>query len=118
VNLLTRTKSAELGYAIDSSYYGIPNYNEYLKSRLAKLTRDEVNGVIHRYLRPDKLIIVAVAKDGDELKKRLISDEPSPMTYNSPKPAEITEEDKLVQKFPLHLGPDQVTVVPVGQVFE
>jgi zinc protease len=32
VNVLTRTKSAELGYAIDSIYYGIPNYNEYLKT--------------------------------------------------------------------------------------
>ena len=38
VNVLTRTKRAELGYAIDSLYYGIPPYNEYLKSPLAKLT--------------------------------------------------------------------------------
>ncbi len=32
VNILTKTKSAELGYAIDSEYYGIPNYNEYMKN--------------------------------------------------------------------------------------
>jgi len=118
VNLLTRTKSAELGYAIDSVYYGIPNYNEYLKLRLASLTRDEVNGVIHRYLRPERLIIVAVTKDGEELKKKLTSDEPSPMTYNSPKPAEITEEDKIVEKFPLNLRTQDVTVATVGRLFE
>ncbi|MCU1261239.1 MAG: insulinase family protein, partial [Bryobacterales bacterium] len=34
VNLLTKTKSAELGYDIDSLYYGIPNYNAYVKAAL------------------------------------------------------------------------------------
>src|SRR5665811_1555243 len=29
VNVLTRTKRAELGYAIDSLFYGIPPYNDY-----------------------------------------------------------------------------------------
>jgi zinc protease len=118
VNVLTRTKSAELGYAIDSVYYGIPNYNEYLKTHLAKLTRDLVNRAIHRYLRAERLVVVAVAKDGEALKNELTGDEASPMTYNAPKPAEITEEDKIVEKFPLHLRPEDVTVVPVGQVFE
>jgi zinc protease len=118
VNVLTRSKTAELGYAIDSLYYGIPNYNQYLKTHLAKLTRDEVNRAIKRYLRPDRLVIVAVAKNGEELKKQLTSLEPSPMSYNSPKPADIVEEDKVVEKFPLHLAAEDVRVVAVDQVFE
>ena len=118
VNVLTRTKNAELGYAIDSIYYGIPNYNQYLKTQLAKLTRDDVNRAIRRNWRSEKLVIVAVAKNGEELKRQLTSDDPSPMTYNSPKPAEITDEDKIVERFPLHLRPEDVTVVPVDRVFE
>jgi zinc protease len=118
VNILTSTKTAELGYAIDSLYYGIPNYNQFLKTRLAKLTRDDVNSAIKRYLRPDRLVIVAVAKNGEDLKKLLTSDAPSPMAYNSPKPAEILGEDKVVERFGLHLAPEDVTVVPVDQVFE
>jgi zinc protease len=118
VNLLTRTRGAELGYAIDSIYYVIPDYNDYVKTRLATLTREEVNRVIHRYLRHDKLVIVAVAKQADELKRQLTSGEPSPITYNSPKPPEILAEDKIVEKFPLHLRPEDVTVVPAEQVFE
>src|SRR5260221_6557408 len=55
VNLLTATKSAELGYAIDSQYYGIPNYNAYLKAALAKLTVDDVNKAIRKHLHADKL---------------------------------------------------------------
>lgn len=118
VNLLTRSKSAELGYAIDSIYYLIPDYNKYVKDRLATLTRNEVNRVIKRYLRSENLVIVAVANHADELKRALTSGEPSPITYNSPKPAEILEEDKLVEKFPIDLRAEDVTVVPVEQVFE
>ena len=115
VNLLTRTKSAELGYAIDSRYYGIPEYNGYLKAALAKLTRDQVNQAIRRHLRPDRLEIVAVSANAEELKKKIESGAPSPMTYNSPKRQEILDEDKAVEKWPLKA---RITIVPVEKVFE
>ncbi len=118
VNVLTRTKSAELGYAIDSLYYGIPNYNLYIKTALAKLTREDVNRAIKRYLRADNLVMVAVAKNGEELRKQLAGDDPSPMTYNSPKPAEIAEEDKTVEKWPLNLKAEHITVVKADEVFQ
>ncbi len=118
-NLLTRTRSAELGYAIDSLFYGIPNYNRYLKTGLAKLTRDDVNRAIRRYLdRPDGRVIVAVSNNGEDLKRQLSSDDPSPMKYNSPKPAAIMEEDKTVEKWPLGLGGGNITVVPLDSVFQ
>jgi zinc protease len=118
VNVLTSTKSAELGYYIDSLYYSIPNYNQYVKTQLAKLTRQDVNRVIQRYLRTDRLVIVAVADHAEELKKQLTSGDPTPITYNSPKPAEITQEDKVVEKFPLNLRPEDVEIVPVDKVLE
>jgi zinc protease len=118
VNVLTRTKRAELGYAIDSLFYGIPPYNEFLKARLAKLTLADVNRVIKQYIRTDRVVIAAVTRNGEELKRQLASDDPSPMTYNSPKPKEITEEDKAVVKFPLGLKADDIKVVPVGGVFQ
>ncbi len=118
VNVLTKTKSAELGYAIDSAYYGIPNYNEYVKTGLARLTVDDVNRAIRRHLRADNLQIVGVAKDTDALKAELTGDAPTPMHYNSPKPQDVLDEDKIVEKFPLRVRPTDVTVVPVGTVFE
>ena len=118
VNVLTRTKRAELGYAIDSIYYTMPRYNEHLKAAMATVTRDDVNRVVRRYLRPNRLVIVAVTKNGEELKQQLASDEPSPMTYNSPKPDAITDEDKIVEKWPLHLRPDDIKVVPAKEVFQ
>jgi zinc protease len=118
VNVLTRTKRAELGYAIDSMFYSIPNYNDYLKTALAKLTREDVNHAIQRYLRPDRLVIVAVSKNGEALKQELVNEDPSPMKYNSPKPDAVLEEDKVVEKWPLHLRPEDITVKPAAQVFQ
>jgi zinc protease len=116
VNVLTRTKRAELGYAIDSVYYGMNPYNDYLKAQLAKLTLADVNSAIKRYIRTDRLVIAAVTRDGEGLKKQLASEDPSPMIYNSPKAKEITEEDKLVEKWELKLKDIQVR--PVSEVFQ
>ncbi len=118
VTLLTKTKNAQLGYAIDSTYYGTADYVTHIRTALAKLKREGVNAAIRTYLRPDRLQIVAVTKDAEQLKEQLASDSPSPMTYNSPKPADILEEDKIVENWPLHVRPEDITVIPVDKVFE
>ncbi len=118
VNVLTKTKSAELGYAIDSLYYGIPDYNSYVKSALAKLTLDDVNRAIRKHLRADRIQMVAVAKDADGLKAKLLNADASPMTYNSPKPDDVVTEDKIVEKWNLRLRPEDISIVPVDRVFQ
>ncbi len=117
-NLHPRSQSEELGDAIDNIYYLIPGYKRYLKDRLATLTRADVNRVIKRYLRTDGLVIVAVANHGDDLKRALTSGESSPITDTSARPAEISEQDKIVEKFPLNLRPEDITIVPVEDLFE
>jgi zinc protease len=118
VNLLTKTKRAELGYAIDSRYYGISDYNGYLKNSLARLTREDVNRAIRKHLGAAGLNIVVVAKNCEELKKMFLDGAPSPMTYNSPKPPEVLEEDKIVERWKIDLPPDAVRILPVEKVFE
>ena len=118
VNLLTRTKSAELGYAVDSQFYGIPNYNKYVRDAVAKLTRDDVNRAIRRHLRSDRMIVVAIAEDAEGLRDKLLSDAPSPISYNSPKPDEIVAEDRLVSSWKLVLKPESVKIVQGDTVFE
>ena len=115
-NLLMKTDSARLGYAIDSIYYGIPDYGEYIHKALTKLTRDDVNRAIRKHLQSQNLWIVAVSNDAAALKKKLTGGELSPMIYNSPKPEDIMAEDKIVEKYPLNLK--DVDIVPVAKVFE
>jgi zinc protease len=118
INVLTKTKSSELGYAIDSLYYRTPAYNDYIKAALAKLTVADVNAAIRQHLRADDVEIVGVGKDTDAIRAGLLGDGPSPVTYNAAKPQDILDEDQIVERFPLHLRPQDVTVVPVATVFE
>jgi zinc protease len=117
-NLLLRTQSAQLGYAVDSLYYDMPNFMETFQAKLAKLTAAEVTRTIRRYLRTDKLSIAIVAAHAEELKQQLASDDPSPMTYNTPKAQEILDVDKIVEKWPLHLKAEAIKIVPAGEVFQ
>jgi zinc protease len=117
VNLLMKTKSDELGYAIDSKAYGIPEYTAYIRAALKKLTHEDVQKAIRRHLRKDRLRIVAISDNAGDLRQQLLSDAPSPMKYNSPKPGDILEEDKLVSTKKLALKPEQVEIVPVEKVF-
>lgn len=118
VNVLTKTKNAELGYAIDSLYYGIPGYNGYIKNGIAKLTVEQVNAAIRRHLRADRIQIVAVSANAEQLKKQLVGPGPTPIEYNSAKSAEILAEDQLVEKLDLGLRPMDVQILPVASVFE
>jgi zinc protease len=118
INVLTKTKSAELGYAIDSQYYGIPEYKAYIKKALSTLTRDQVNAAIRKHLRTDRLQIVAVARNAEDLKNQIAGGGASSVKYNSSKPAAILEEDKKVGIFDLGLRPEDIEIVPVERIFE
>lgn len=118
VNLLLKTKDAELGYAIDSLYYGTPDYLSYVRDGINKLTLDEVNAAIRRHLRTRDLYIVGVTARASELADRLASEAPSPMRYNAPKPPELLKEDKEVERFRLGIDRANIRIVPVEQVFE
>ena len=118
VNLLTKTKRAELGYAIDSAYYGIPDYNRYVTEGLKKLTVADVNRAVKKHLQLDNLHLVAITPNAEELKKRLLANEPSPMKYNAEKSRELLDEDKIVEKRLLPFKAEKTRVIPVDQIFE
>ncbi|MBL8176966.1 MAG: insulinase family protein [Bryobacterales bacterium] len=118
VNLLTKTKRAELGYAIDSQFYGIPDYNAYLKAALAKLTRDDVNRAIRKHWTPRNMVIVMVGRNTAQLRDAIVSDALSPMKYNSPKPEEILQEDKVVERLKLGIPAANTSIVKAETLFE
>jgi hypothetical protein len=47
-----------------------------------------------------------------------VSGAPTPISYDNPKPAAITDEDREIAAFPLDIAAERVTVVPVAQAFE
>ncbi len=116
VNLVTQTQSEQLGYALDSEYYGIADFNGFLKNALAKLSVDQVNQAIRKHLRSNDLDVVVITKDAEGFRNALGSRRPSTIEYVSPKPKEILDEDKLIGKYKLDVG--SVEIVPAGTIFE
>jgi zinc protease len=118
INILTSTQDANLGYALDSRYYGISDFNTYMRERLSRLTLDDVNNAVRRYLKSDRMRIVLVTKDAEGLREAIINNTASPIKYNAPKPDEILEEDKVIQNYRINVKPEDVVIVPIERVFQ
>ncbi len=116
--LLVKSQDRILGYALDSEYYGIGQWTKYIKEGLSNLTLDEVNRVIKKYLQEDNIHFVFITKDAKDMKKRLVSEQISPMKYNSAKDDALLKKDKFLQKYPLNIRAKDVKIIPVEKVFE
>ena len=114
------TTAARLGYAIDDRFYGLTDEGHLAKFRrmMDELTLEDVNGAIKRHLQYANLKIAIVTGDAEGLRQSLVTDAPTPITYDTPKSDEILAEDKQIAAFPLDISADAVTVVPVTEAFE
>ncbi len=116
LNLLTQTESERLGYALDSRYYGIGEFEAFLKDALAKLTLEDVNRTILKHLRSTDLDIVIITKDATGMKRALRSKSPSRVHYASKPAQDILDEDKIIGRYKLDI--DSIEIVPVETIFE
>lgn len=114
------TTATRLGYAVDDRFYGIdePGHLDRFRRLMDELTLEDVNAAIAEHLQYDDLRIAIVTGAADELRTALASDAPSPLQYDTPKPAEVLEEDREIATYPLRISPDDITVVPIGSIFE
>jgi zinc protease len=117
-NILTQTQDAQLGYTLDSRYYKIPDYVTYMREQLAKLTLADVNNAIRTHLKSNGMQVVIITKDAEGLRNAIVSNQPSPITYNSAKPKDLTDEDKLIENYKIDVKPENVVIVPVEKVFQ
>jgi zinc protease len=117
VYLMTATSDQQLGYALDSRWYGIGEFTQLMREKLQKLTVDEVNQVIRKHLSAKDLSFVIITKDAEGLKQQLLSDAFSPIKYDGEKPAELLAEDKVIGALKLNLSADKVRITPVKEVF-
>lgn len=116
--ILTQTTDANLGYQLDSRYYGTPSFVDYIAETMKKLSLAQVNAAIKRHLGSKTPRIVVVTKDAEGLQKSIIANTPSPITYNSAKPEEILMEDKLIECYPINVDSTRVRILPAAQAFE
>ncbi len=117
VHLLTKTQDRLLGYALDSRYYNTEAFTAAVTRNLNNLTLQEVNRAIRTHLQDKNVKFVFVTKDAEALRSRLIRNSPSPMTYQSEKPDELLQEDKIIQDYRLDFAPEKVTIRNVEEIF-
>ena len=118
VSLLTDGQSRQLGYALDSQYYGIGNFSDYVREELGKLSLDDVNRVIRENLSTDNVQYAFITRDAEDLRNRLVDDRASPMTYNAEMAPEVLEEDSVISVRPLDFDDEDVRIVPAEDVFQ
>ncbi len=118
VAILVANQSRQLGYFVDSQFFGIGEFPDHVREQLDKLTLDQVNAAIRTYLNPSDAHFIFVSRDGKELASILGGDKPTPISYNSPKSKELTAEDRVIQKLPLGIAPARIKIEPVAEVFE
>ncbi|WP_309894619.1 pitrilysin family protein [Archangium sp.] len=116
--LWEQTDQRRLGYAIDSLFYGTPDYLEQYRAALAKMTPESVQAALRRQLRPEALNFAFVTQDADGLVKLLKEQHPSPISYASPKAPELLKEDQAIIAQPLPVRPEAVQVVPAQSFME
>jgi zinc protease len=109
---------ARLGYAIDDRFYGMSaSHLAQFRARMKTLTLADVNRAIRKHLHYGDMAIAIVAKDAGKLRDELVNDMPSPITYRTKKPGSVQSEDMKISVFPVKIAAEDITVVPVAEVF-
>ncbi|HEX7486855.1 MAG TPA: pitrilysin family protein, partial [Vicinamibacterales bacterium] len=117
VFVMTARQDEQLGYALDSQWYGIGEFTATMRKALSALTVDRVNAAIRKHWSAKDLSVVIVTKDAAQLKERLVGDTFSPVKYDGEKPASLLEEDRRIGALKLGIVAAKVKITPVAEVF-
>ncbi len=105
--LYIQTPEKQIGFLMDSRFYGRKNYIREMDALLAKLTVDDVNKAIKKYWQTDNMFVTIVTDDSEAgpLKKSLEENLPSPMSYSNlvkeGLPKAVMDEDNQVANYKL-----------------
>ncbi len=117
IYVMTATQDQQLGYAIDSEFYKIPEFTSYMQKQLEKLSLADVNRTLKAHWSSKDLRIVMITQDAEGLKKNLTQDTPSSMRYDGEKPKDLLEEDLTIGQLKLKIPAAAVSITPVEAVF-
>jgi zinc protease len=120
--LYAQSPAQQLGWLMDSRFYGRTDYLSELDTLLVKTTLEQVNAAIRKYWQTDSMFITIVTDKGEAqpLADSLINNTASPMSYSdlvkSGLSAEVLAGDAAVAEY--HLNIKKVTIVPSADTFQ
>lgn len=119
--LYIQTPDKQLGFLLDSKFYGLNNYISELDIALSKLTLAEVNAAAAKYLQTDNMYVTMITDKGEAeaLKNSLLTNKVSPMSYSNvvreSLPEEVFNLDEEVEG--LRINIKNVKVIPPEDLF-
>jgi len=117
--LYAQTLGERLGWQMDSHYYGYQDFLAEAQSVLPRLTRDDVNRAIKKYLNFENICLAVITQDAEALKNDLVSNTPSPIKYANPNmPGAVLDEDTVIQEYPLTVKLEKVKTAPAAEFFQ
>jgi zinc protease len=112
------TTMERLAYALDDRFYGIEgSHLEKFRKMMKSLTLADVNASIKKQWQFGNMQIAIVTKNAAGFKEDLLKNNPSPITYNTPKPESILTEDKEISTFPIKVKEGHIKIFPVADLF-
>jgi zinc protease len=122
IKLYIQTPAKQLGFMMDSRFYGRQDFIHDAGILLDALTVEQVNEAMKRYWKPGNMFVSIVTdeSEAESLKNALLNNETSPMSYSDELrkvlDKKILEEDAEVSKYPLKTS--KVEIVPASEIFK
>ena len=120
--LYAQSPAQQLGWLMDSQFYGRSDYLAELDTLLEKVTLEQVNTALRKHWQTENMFVTIVtdASEAKPLADSLINNTPSPMSYSdlvkSGLPAEVLAEDEEVANFKLNIK--NVTIIESANTFK
>jgi zinc protease len=120
--LYAQSPAQQLGWLMDSRFYGRTDYLAELDTMLEEATLEQVNTALRKYWQTKNMYVTIVTDKGEAqpLADSLINNTTSKMSYSnlvkSGLPADILAEDDVVADY--HLNIKKVTIVPSADTFQ
>ncbi|HEY5284044.1 MAG TPA: insulinase family protein, partial [Polyangia bacterium] len=90
-----------------------------LKTRLPKMTKDDVDRAVRKHLSTANLAVAVVGEKLSPLAQALATGKPTPIVYDTKDtPADVVKEDKLIEAYPLPVSPSHLKIVSANSLFE
>ena len=121
MKLYIQTPAKQLGFLMDSKFYGREDYIYDMDKLMSGLNVEEVNAAIKKYWKMDSMFVCIVTdnSEAEPLQKSLLENLPSPMSYadalKATLPSKILDEDKEVSTYKLNVR--SVKIVDANDVF-
>ncbi len=119
IRLYAQTLQERLGWKMDSRYYGYDDFLAEARKRIARISHEQVNAAIRKYLDFENVYVAVITQDAQALKEALVANAPSPISYSNPNmPKVILDEDLIIQSFPLDVTPDKIRISAAKNFFQ